>query len=320
MHNDIRAGGTPGQERKRKVVLLGPAPPLRGGIAAHTARLAEALVRNGHEAEVVSYSRLYPSLVFPGTCQRDAVAAAVGHELLDVLDPRTWLETRRHLARRPDSLVVFQWWHPVVAPALGAILTRLARDRVVAICHNVEPHEFFPLARLAAGAVLRRAGAILCHSRAVGDHLALFGLAPRVRLRAMPPLLAPRQIEEGAASAWADHHFGIAKDARVAVMAGHIRAYKGVDVLLEAWSRLGGERLANARLVLAGESYLGSRGQRRIRDAIAGDSRIIQQNRYLADEELDLLIKRADVLVLPYQRASQSGLIPLARAAGTPVL
>jgi len=305
----------------RRAVLIGPAPPLRGGISAHTARLAEALEAAGIEPCVLSYSRLYPGAFFPGSAQRDSALGRVGQEMIDVVGPRSWKRAARFLRSAGAEVVAFQWWHPVTAAALAASLAGVPRRRVVALCHNLEPHEHVPLARPLARLALGRAGRVLCHSRSVAVAVEELGIAARVAIAPMPPLAAPLAIDAGRARAWAREKFAIAEDAAVAVFAGHLRGYKGLDVLLHAWRMLAaaGDH-PGRRLVIAGESYLLRRELARVSRAAADDSSIILENRYLDDEELQLLVKRATVLVLPYRTASQSGLLPLARALGARVL
>src|SRR5205823_746881 len=124
-----------------KVALVGPGYPLRGGIAQYTTMLHRELATR-HDVLQVSYSRQYPSLLFPGKTQldtsRDGLAAPCEH-LIDSIGPWTWGKSAARLADYRPDLAVLMWWHPFFAPALGTIARRLARAgvRVVFLCHNV---------------------------------------------------------------------------------------------------------------------------------------------------------------------------------------
>ena len=303
------------------VVVVGPAPPLRGGIAAHTARLVEALRLSGHAARVFSYRRLYPSAGFPGRSQRLVAAAADwNEEILDALAPSSWAALRRRLAQIGDATVVLQWWHPVVAPALLAATRDLERHRLVAVCHNVFPHEAFPGATLAARFLLGRCGRIVCHSNAqarevkklLGDRpseivsVALPPLVPIATLldarRERPGADLPRELE------------GLPVGARLVVAMGHARTYKALDVLVSAWSSA--RRPAGARLLLVGESYLRGGARRRLASRTAVDPSIVIVDRYVEDAELVSILARSEVVVAAYRRASQSGILPIAKALG----
>ena len=51
------------------VVLVAPVHPLRGGIADTTAAFAQSLIQQGQEVCVVSFTTLYPKIIFPGKTQ-----------------------------------------------------------------------------------------------------------------------------------------------------------------------------------------------------------------------------------------------------------
>jgi len=289
-----------------RTIVVGPAPPLRGGIAKHTAGLTEALGRRGHHVEVISYSRLYPRIGFPGSSEREQ-AGLLGTQLLDTLKPVSWLTARDRIRCLAADVVVAEWWHPIAAPALLSLLSAHAGP-IVVVCHNVLPHDAFPASRLLARAVLRRADFVLCHSRAVSAEVS--SLVPGVArdTTPMPMLLHPP--------------FGRPQPKRLlrgpaALFLGHVRPYKGVDVLVRAWQRA---RLpSSATLTIAGESYLG-RGRLRQLVSSCGRQGVTVVDRYLPDHEVWERLGRARVLVLPYRSGTQSGVLPLALAAGLRVI
>ncbi len=299
-----------------ELIVVGPAPPLRGGIAAHTARLVEKARAGGREAAAVSYRRLYPALLFPGRSQRDgAERPAWSHDVLDTLDPRTWFRTARAL-ERSGATIVLQWWHPVVAPALLAATRGIGRDRLVAICHNVLPHEPMPGAAALAGMVLGRCGRVLCHSRTEADAVGRVigrSVRPEILEVPLPCLLSASSLDRAGGAPP-----GAPPGARVLLAAGHVRAYKGIDVLLKAWSLA--RRPADARLIVAGESYLRGARRREVLDVAQRDPSIILIDRYLGDDELVQWLGFAEALVAAHVEASQSGLVPIARALGLPCI
>ena len=132
-----------------RIAIVGPAYPLRGGNALFVAHLLDAL-RQDHDVYVISYSRLYPKLLFPGKTQintsRDPVKTTPSRQLVDSINPISWFRTAAWICaprRRPD-LVVFTWWNPFFGPALGAI-ARIVKRRcgtgVLFVAENVVSHE-----------------------------------------------------------------------------------------------------------------------------------------------------------------------------------
>ena len=291
-----------------RICLIGPAPPLRGGIASHTAGLCAALSGQGHAVAVYSYVRLYPSSLFPGRTQHADGVRPLGRAIIDTLGPASWVRVRRLVEASDPELVLVQWWHPLVAPAIASVAKRLSAP-VAFLCHNAEPHERVPFIQILSRLALGRASAVLCHSRSVAR-------AVEPLVRPIVPRLCPMPL---LADVGADVVTGSDRDhAPTVLFLGHARSYKGLDVLVSAWQMA---RLpAGSRLWIAGESYLGrGRLQALVRASGRRDS-ILVEDRYLTDRELCQRLVDADILVAPYRRASQSGIVPLAVAAGLRVV
>jgi D-inositol-3-phosphate glycosyltransferase len=299
------------------VILVGPMPPLRGGIAQHGERLGEAVLAAGLEPAALSFRRLYPAAFFPGRSQRTtAPAPAWSREILDVIGPATWLEASR-LLEASRATVVLEWWHPVTAAAFAAATWRVPRERLVAVCHNAIPHEPVPAAAAAARFVLSRCRRVVCHSRAEADRLAgLLGPgATDITSVPLPCLLSEADLE---ARAKPPELAGLPAESRLVVAAGHVRPYKDIALLVRAWRRA--KRPEVARLVVVGESYLSRKGTREVLSVSEEDESIVLVDRYVEDAELVQFLRSAEVLLFVHRHASQSGLLPLARVLGTPCL
>jgi len=300
-----------------RVGLIGPAPPLRGGISAHTAGLHDALVVAGHDVHVVSYARLYPQLIFPGSSERSDGVGRLGVDVLDTLDPASWRRGGRLLAGLACDAIVVEWWNPVVAPAVVACLSAQGRGTPrIFVCHNARPHESFPGWSLLTRWALGRADSLICHSQAVRRELGR-------TVRALPAEVCPMPmlIDVGSPPgerAEARRRLGLPARGPIALFLGHVRAYKGIDHLLAAWERA--SLPADASLVIAGESYLGRRRLAAAVSRLARRRSIRLIERFLTDDEIRDLLAAADVLVAPYSAASQSGTVPLALAAGLTVV
>jgi D-inositol-3-phosphate glycosyltransferase len=299
------------------VIVVGPMPPLRGGIAQHGQRLGEAALAAGFRAAAVSFRRLYPAALFPGRSQRTASSSpAWSREILDVIGPASWLEAAR-LLEASHATVILEWWHPVAAAAFAIATRRVPRERLVAVCHNAIPHEPVPAAAAAARFVLSRCGRVVCHSQAEAGRLAgllRFG-ATEITSVPLPCLVSEAEL---AARPALPELAGLAAGSRLFVAAGHVRPYKDVALLVRAWRRA--KRPAGAHLVVVGESYLSRAGAREVHSAAGSDDSILFVNRYVEDAELAQFLRSAEVVVAAHRHASQSGLVPLAREVGAACL
>lgn len=302
------------------IALVGPSHPHRGGIAQYTALLHRELA-TAHAVTHVSYSRLYPGLLFPGTTQFDASASALAVPscaLIDSIGPLSWFRAARALAAARPELALVMWWHPFFAPALGTIARRLAAAgiRVVFTCHNVVPHESAGLLRHLSKWAFAPASAFVLHSAAERPSLQALVPGARTVVTPLPSFdhFVPAALPDAAAARRA---LSIARG-RVLLFFGLIRAYKGVRTLIRAFSELASD--PELELVIAGECYEPEAGYRALLSECGLTGRVRFENRFLSNEEVATYVRAADVVVLPYHTASQSGVIPVAYALERPVI
>jgi glycosyltransferase involved in cell wall biosynthesis len=304
-----------------KVALLGPTYPHRGGIAHYTTLLARAFAAR-HETHLVSFSRLYPKLFFPGTTQfdrsGDAIEPPVPPEpLLDSMNPLTWVATGRRLRALAPELLVVPWWHPFFGPSLGtaARLARQgARPKRVFLCHNVEPHEATPLDHALASYGLSAADGFLVHARAEAERLAPRAKGRPVRVHPHPSY----EIFHRGAPSRDEARAKLEASGRVLLFFGYVRPYKGLADLLEALRRARPD--AWDRLYVVGEFYEPHDRYARWLEDPALRSKIVVVDRYVANEEVGTYMAAADAVVLPYRSATGSGIAQVAFGAGVPVI
>jgi D-inositol-3-phosphate glycosyltransferase len=301
-----------------RIALVGPLAPWRGGLSQYLGMLGDALAQHA-EVLGVTFTRQYPDRLFPGRSQLDADAPRPEfpvERMLDSIGPATWKRAARRLERFAPGAVVLKWWMPFFAPAFASSVGPLRRrgTRVVLVCDNLVPHERRPFDGVLTRWMLRNSDGYLVMSDEVERDLdRLKPGAPRARVG--HPLYA--QFDRGRHTrAGARRRFGV--DGDVVVFFGYVRPYKGLDVLLRAWPRVRARRPAT--LIVAGEFYEDPEPYRRLAAEAGGPEAVRMLERYLPDEEVEALFKAADVVVLPYRSATQSGVTHAAYAAGVPVI
>ncbi len=304
-----------------RIALLGPVAPWRGGLAQYLALLGEALMARA-EVRAVTFTRQYPGFLFPGETQLDPGAERPRFPvdaLLDSIGPWTWRRTAARLEGFAPGAVILKWWMPFFAPAFASSVGPLRRrgTRVVLVCDNLVPHEKRPFDAALTRWMLRNSDGYLVMSESVERDLDLLKPgAPRRRVR--HPLYA--QFDRGRCDrALARARLGLAPDAEVALFFGYVRRYKGLDTLLEAW-RTVRERRPDAVLMVAGEPYEDPAPYLALANAAGGAPGVRLALRYAPDDEVEALFKAADVVVLPYRSATQSGVTHVAYALGVPVV
>lgn len=304
-----------------RVAQIGVAHPYRGGIAHYTTSLHHSLLQRGHDSFVVSFSRLYPWLLFPGKSQFDASErhfSIDSQRLIDSLNPLSWsAAARRILDQKPDAVVV-QYWHPYFAPAFRAIAARLRAGRipVVLICHNVVPHEWHPVATFLRDRLFAQVERFLVH--ADKDRRLLEALRPGARVfKAQHPVYhffeAPTVTRESARES-----LGLAREDNVILFFGHVRPYKGLDILLRSLPRVLNRQ--KVRLLIAGEFYESRNRYDRLLRNLGLHPYVVVHDRYVPNEMVATYFRAANLLALPYRAATQSGIVPTAYLFDLPVV
>ncbi len=303
-----------------RIVLVGTAYPLRGGIAHYTGLLFKHLSTR-HDVTVVTFSRQYPRLLFPGKSQEESGDAGIpleSHQWIDSINPLTWIRTGLRIRGMRPDLILYKFWMPFFAPSYGVIaaLARWGRPatKTMFICDNVIPHEKRPGDKLLTQFAFRFIDAYIVQSRAVDRDLRLWKRDPLVSLLPHPvyEIFGEETDRSTARHELARRHAAleIADDERVLLFFGYVRDYKGLDVLLDAMPLV----LARmrVRLLVVGEFY---NDEARYREQIArlglGEAVHVHAD-YVANEHVGAFFSAADVLTLPYKSATQSGIIQIA--------
>lgn len=304
---------------KGAVAILGPAYPLRGGLATFDQRLAREFLATGYECPIYSFSLQYPGFLFPGTTQYSTDPPPEGltiHTRINSMNPFNWLAVGRELRRQKPDIIVVRFWLPFMGPALGTILRQVRKNkhtRIIAITDNIIPHEKRPGDRPFTKYFLKACDAFITMSEKVMHDLRLFQpVKPAIQVA--HPLYdnfgAPIG-REAARQALRSKGVDIGDHDRVVLFFGFIRRYKGLDIALEAMAdkRIGD---LGIKLLVAGEFYEDAAPyQEQIRRlGIAG--RLLLQTDFIPDSEVRDYLCAADAVIQPYRNATQSGVTPLA--------
>ena len=302
-----------------KIAILAPFYPYRGGIAQFAASLYRGFEAAGHEVRAYTFTRQYPEILFPGSSQyvseADAADPIPAERVLDSVNPLSYWKAARQIQAFGPDLLVLKYWMPFVAPSLGTVARRLRKKGtyVLTVLDNITPHE-------------RRIGDERLNRYFLNSNDAFVPMSSSVEkdlLRLRPeasyffhphPLYS--HFGEKPPTAEAREKLGIPGGKKVLLFFGLIREYKGLDILIEAFHQLGEEYY----LLIAGESY---GGYSSLSESIAsgGKEHLVGQHiRYIPDEEVPIFFSAADVCVLPYRSATQSGVTAISYHFDVPVI
>jgi len=296
------------------VVIIGPAWPLRGGLATFDQRLAKQFLDEGNDCSIYSFSLQYPSFLFPGTTQYSSDPAPADITIFSAINsvnPINWIKIGNRLKILKPDLIVVRFWLPIMGPALGTILRRVRKNmhtKIVAITDNVIPHEKRPGDTVFTKYFLGSCDAYITMSEKVMTDLRTYE-KNKPALQVMHPLYdnfgAPVSKEE------ARKTLGLDPDDRIILFFGFIRKYKGLDILLEAMKIIR-QQNKNIKLLVAGEFYEDEKPYRELIEKYELHDVLILRTEFIADKDVKFYLCAADAVVQPYRNATQSGVTPLA--------
>jgi glycosyltransferase involved in cell wall biosynthesis len=303
----------------RRICLVGPAYPFRGGIAHFTSALARTFAAH-HDVFVANFKRLYPGFLFPGKTQFDESGNPFdvdSRRLIDTLNPASFWQTARAIHDfRPDC-VIFQWWHPFFAPAYRTIiffLSKLGTTNIVFLCHNVLPHESSPVDRWLIRIAFHPVKSFLVQSTEDRDNLLRLRRGARVRVQPHPIYDIFRRGARSREQARAE----LGVDGPMLLFFGLIRPYKGLGILIDAFAQ--SLEHTEARLFIVGEFYEDKAPYVERINRLGIAKRVTIVDRYVPNEDVETYFLASDVVILPYLSATQSGITQIAFAFDKPVI
>src|SRR6218665_1725467 len=297
-----------------KIVIIGPAHPLRGGLATFNQRLAKQFNDEGHGCSIFSFSLQYPDFLFPGETQYTDDPAPEGltiHSVINSINPLNWLRVGNRLKKMKPDVIVVRYWLPLMGPALGTILRRVKKNkhtRIVCIADNVIPHEKRPGDKPFTRYFVKSVDAFITMSEKVMNDLRLFEKTKPARLVEHPlydtfgPIISKEE---------ARRKLQLSLDDKIILFFGFIREYKGLDLLLEAMADPA-IKAAGIRLMIAGEFYTDDTPYKELIARLGIEQQLILRTIFIPDSEVQPYLCACDAVIQPYRSATQSGVTPLA--------
>lgn len=307
-------------KKLNKIVLVGPVYPFKGGISHYTGLLCREL-RKTYDVAMMSFKMQYPRLLFR-TEQKDYENKAFAVENTDfainTANPINWIGCIRKIKKLDPDLMILQWWHPYFAPCYIGILKMLPKEiGVLFICHNVFPHERFPLDKWLAKHTLNQGKYYIVQSAM--DERDLYSIIQHPLVaRAVHPTYKTFRLR-GMGKQEARDSLGIPQEQKILLFFGFVREYKGLKHLIKALPKVA-EEYPECRLWIAGDF---GRAEEEYRELIAEcgmEQYIVVRDGYIPDCEIEPYFAACDAVVLPYESATQSGIVQMAFGFGKPVI
>ncbi|WP_372948334.1 glycosyltransferase [Mariniphaga sp.] len=304
------------------ITILGPAHPLRGGIAALNERLAKQLVAEGHDVNIVSFALQYPKILFPGKTQYSEDEVVFDFRVtqeVNSVNPINWLKIGKKIRQAKPDLLIVRYWLPFMAMSLGTICNLVKKNghtKVISIVDNIIPHEKRPGDKFLSNYFVKNADGFIAMSKRVLTDLELFDTSK-------PKLFSPHPIYD---------HYGTIEPRETALQKlnldsqfkyvlffGFIRDYKGLDLLLEAFADDFFSQ-NKIKLIVAGEFYTDEKKYLDLIENLNLKSQVILKTDYIPNSEVENYFNAADIIAQPYKSATQSGVTQIGFHFNKPML
>lgn len=302
-----------------KIVIISPAYPLRGGIANFTAQLYKELIID-NQVIVFTFKRQYPKIFFPGKSQLESgedVDKINTQIIIDSINPLTWRDTAKKIINFNPELVIFTYWLPFFAPCYTSIAKRVKKNtkaKILAICHNIIPHEKRLGDKILTKTFLKKMDYYITLSLEVKNDLNLFIKQPKYKVLPHPVY---SRFGKSVNKQQALERLNL-PEGNYILFFGIIREYKGLDTLIESMAIL--KSRSNIKCMVVGEFYDDESLYFNLIKKHELENNIILINEFIPTNEVKYYFSAADVVILPYKHATQSGIVQIAVNFGKPVI
>lgn len=304
---------------RKKLVLIGPVYPYKGGISHYTGLMYRELAKR-YDVEMISYKMQYPKFLFhkeQKDYDNDSFKIADAKYMIHTANPVNIIRTARYIRQQRPELVVIQWWHPYFAPCYFLLTHFMGRQNIAFVCHNVFPHERFPMDRFLTKLALKRGNHYIVHAKEEVGELERIKKNPDYVVTPHPTYNAFRF--EGMSKAQARERLHVVQDEHVLLFFGYVREYKGLKYLLQAMPMILQED-EKARLLVVGEFGSDREDYLALIDESGAGGCVNVVDSYMPDREVEKYFAAADLVILPYISATQSGIVQIAYGFTKPVI
>jgi len=300
-----------------KIILVGPFPPYRGGISMFNHSLAKELEKE-HDVHRISFSLQYPKILFPGKTQYFDFEGEPSKQLINTINPLSWIKTANYIKNLSPDLIVFQYWMPFFAPAFNSIVKQVRKScktKVMVNCNNIKSHESKPGDNIMTKSFFKNCDFFMVMSNSV--ELELKSLISKPNYRKSPhPVYEIFGSQISKQNARNKLKLG---DEKLILNFGLIRDYKGLDILINA-AKIIKNKMNNFKILVVGECYGDEQKYLKLAQKNNVEDVIDFRFEFVTNEKVNHYFCASDLVVLPYKSATQSGIIPIAYHFNKPVV
>lgn len=309
---------------RKKIVIVGPAYPYRGGPATYVSYLFNSLSKK-FDVKIFSYTLLYPDFLFPGTTQYDESKTASikvpNERIINSISPVSWVKTSKRIKEEKADLVVFDWWQPFFGPChygISLFLKTIYKGKILFITENFISHESRFVDSFLTKLGLKNADNFLALSDVVAKDLEKISHGRKIYRSSLPPFDCYVSGEDYSRDR-SRKELNLSDNDKVILFFGYVRKYKGLDILIEALPEAI-QQIPELKLLIVGEFYDDVSSYTSLIENLGIKNNVVLLNKFVPNEEVAKYYAAADVTILPYRGATQSAVLNVSYSFGKPVI
>lgn len=309
---------------KKKIAVIGPAYPYRGGNALFVSYLFDVL-KSDFDVKIFNYKLLYPSILFPGTTQQDksnyVIKKADSERIINSINPFNWFKSAKKIDEFNPDLIIFDWWNPFFGPSHFVISNNLKKkykNKILFITENVISHEGRFVDKFLTKLGIKNADKFLVLSDMVEKSLKEYSGNKKIYKSSLPvyDCYNTGDIED---ITKLKSELGFSQSDRIILFFGYVRKYKGLNILLDAMPELI-KYDKNIKLLIVGEFYDNADKYYKQIDDLNINENVKVIQKFVPNEDVGIYYNVSELVVLPYLEATQSGVLNIAYGFNKPVV
>lgn len=308
---------------RKKLLLIGPAYPYRGGNPLYVSFVYDIL-KEDFNIKVINYKLLYPSILFPGTTQKDVSEKTIKNvpsiRLINSVNPFSWFKTANFIKKQNADLIIFDWWNPFFGPShysISKLIRKKYKGKILFITENIISHEGRFIDRFLTRLGLKNTDYFLALSNTVENDLKQLYSKPVFRSEL--PIYAGYSFNGNLNQDEEKENLGYKKDDILILFFGYVRKYKGLNILIDSIPAIISEN-PKVKFLVVGEFYDSIDKYIHQIDKLKINDNIKFINKFVPNEDVSKYYTAADLVALPYLNATQSGILNIAYGFKKPVI
>ena len=294
--------------KQLKIASIGPYLPFRGGISDFHNDLVEQL-KISHNVEIINFRKLYPNFLFPGksqTINKNLNSKKKSVRILNPINIITWHKAIRFINKYNADIIIFSYWHPFFALMFSFIAKRINCKKIYFLMHNAQSHDQFPFEKFLVRKMLLNATHIVSMNDKELKKIESFKVQSKI-LKSFHPIYIKKYNESD--------RFAFKKELGlnnnpVILFFGLIRPYKGLDILIKSVNLLK-KSIPELKVLIVGEPYMDMKKYFLKIQELGLKNFFIFDDHFVDENKLKKYFLSSDLVVLPYKKSTQSGVLSL---------